>query len=89
MNYRVRYSDGFARDLRRLDPQIAKRILRFLTDRVDGTDDPRVFGAALQGSRFEGLWRYRVGDWRIVVEIQDDELIVLALQAGHRREIYE
>ncbi len=89
MTYQVSYTDGFARDLKRLDPQIARRIVAFLTERVAGSDDPRELGQALRGSHLSGLWRYRVGDWRITADIQDDALTVLALHAGHRRDIYE
>ncbi len=89
MTYQVSYTDGFARDLKRLDPQISRRIVVFLTERVAGSDDPRELGQALRGSRLGGLWRYRVGDWRVIADIQDDILTILALRAGHRRDIYE
>ncbi len=77
------------RDLEKLDPQIARRIERFLYERVDKLDDPRSIGEALRGSKLGEFWRYRVGDWRIICEIQDAKLIVLALRVGNRREIYE
>lgn len=66
MTYEVIYTDSFARDLKGLDPQIARRIVAFLAQRIDGTDDPRQYGQALQGARLGDLWRYRVGDWRII-----------------------
>ena len=62
MSYQVVYSGSFARDLRGLDPQVARRIVAFLALRIDGTEDPRQYGQALQGSRLRDLWRYRVGD---------------------------
>lgn len=77
------------RDLEKLDPQVRRRIERFLYERVNGIDNPRRFGAALKGSKFGELWKYRIGDWRIVCEIQDANLIVIALKVGHRREVYE
>ncbi len=89
MTYDVSYTDGFTRDLKRLDPQVARRLVAFLSERVAGADDPRELGQALRGSRLGGLWRYRVGDWRIIADIQNDTLTVLALHAGHRRDIYE
>ncbi len=88
MTYLVSYTDSFARDLNDLDPQIARRIVAFLAQRIDGTDDPRQYGHALRGARLGNLWRYRVGDWRIIADIQDDTLTILALHTGHRSDIY-
>jgi mRNA interferase RelE/StbE len=77
------------RDLDKLDPQVTRRIERFLYERVATLDDPRSIGEALRGSKLGEFWRYRVGDWRIICEIQDAKLVVLALRAGHRREVYK
>ncbi len=77
------------RDLDKLDPQVTRRIERFLYERVAALVDPRSIGEALRGSKLGEFWRYRVGDWRIVCEIQDAKLVVLALRVGHRREVYE
>lgn len=52
-------------------------------------DNPRSIGQALHGEKFGELWRYRVGDWRIICQIQDAKLVVVALPVGHRREVYE
>ncbi|HNO60509.1 MAG TPA: type II toxin-antitoxin system RelE/ParE family toxin, partial [Plasticicumulans sp.] len=56
--------------------------------RLAPLDDPRSLGAALQGARFEGLWRYRVGDYRIIARLQDDTLHILVVHIGHRRDVY-
>jgi mRNA interferase RelE/StbE len=77
------------RDLDKLDPQVTRRIERFLYERVATLVDPRSIGEALRGSKLGELWRYRVGDWRIICEIQDAKLVVLALRVGHRREVYK
>lgn len=77
------------RDLDKLDPQVTRRIERFLFERVARLENPRSIGEALRGSKLGEFWKYRVGDWRIICKIQDDKLIVLALQIGHRREVYE
>jgi len=80
--------DSFAeKQLRKLDRQVQKRLLDWLWDRIEGCKNPRHFGEPLRGD-LTGLWRYRVGDYRIVCEIQDEKLVVLALALGHRREIY-
>lgn len=76
------------RDLDKLDPQVTRRIERFLYERVAPLDNPRSIGEALQGSKLGEFWKYRVGDWRIICEIQDAKLVVIALRVGHRREVY-
>jgi mRNA interferase RelE/StbE len=61
--------------------------LRYLRERIAGAEDPRRFGQALTGDA-KGLWRYRVGDYRIVAAIEDDRFVVLVVTVGHRREMY-
>ena len=79
---------GFAeKQLRKLDKPIQRRLIDWLEDRIDGCKNPRHFGESLRGE-MAGLWRYRVGDYRVMCEIQDQQLVVLALAVGHRREIY-
>ncbi len=87
--WRVEIVGAARRDLDRLDPQITRRIERFLFERLAPLDNPRSIGEALRGPRFGELWKYRVGDWRILCKIQDEALIVLTLQVGHRRDVYE
>lgn len=84
--WRVVYSDDFTRDAKKLDRQVRTRIFRAL-EAAAGTGDPRVRGKALTGP-YTGFWRYRIGDWRVIVEIQDNELTILALRLGHRSNIY-
>lgn len=87
MAWTVEISDVAEKQLHRLDRQVRKRILDWLDDRIEGCKDPRHFGEALRGD-LSGLWRYRVGDYRIICQIHDDRLVVLALAVGHRREVY-
>jgi mRNA interferase RelE/StbE len=84
----VEVSESALRELDKLDPQHARRILKFLDDRVAGSDDPRAVGQALQGTKLGEFWKYRVGDYRLICKIVDERLIVLVLRIGHRREIY-
>jgi mRNA interferase RelE/StbE len=84
----VEVSESALRELDKLDPQHARRILKFLDDRVAGSDDPRTVGQALQGARLGEFWKYRVGDYRLICKIVDERLIVIVLRVGHRREIY-
>jgi mRNA interferase RelE/StbE len=88
MAYGVELSAEVARELGKLDRQQAKRILKFLQERVAKLDDPRSIGKALHGSRLGEFWKYRVGDYRFICKIEDDRLIVLVLRVGHRKEIY-
>ena len=85
--WRVEFDRGAARDLRKLGLDAERRVLRFLRERVAGSANPRRLGQALTGDR-KGLWRYRVGDYRIVAAIEDDRFLVLVVTIGHRREVY-
>jgi len=79
---------GFAeRQLKKLDRPVRQRILDYLDDRIEGCKTPRHFGEPRKGGG-GGLWRYRVGDYRVICQIRDDLLVVLALAVGHRREVY-
>jgi mRNA interferase RelE/StbE len=88
MAYAVEFSAAADRELGKLDAAQAKRILKFLHDRVAKLDDPRSIGEALRGSRFGELWKYRVGPFRLICKIEDDRLVVLILRVSHRRGLY-
>jgi len=83
----INFADTAERQLKKLDKQIARRIVDYLDERIAGSANPRDTGKALSGP-FGGLWRYRVGDYRIICDIQDENLRVLVLQLGSRREVY-
>ena len=87
MAWTVEVSDYAEKQLCKLDKPIQKRLLDWLEDRIEGCKNPRHFGEPLRGE-MAGLWRYRIGDYRVICEIQDKQLVVLALAIGHRREIY-
>ena len=76
------------KNLDQLDPGIARRILAYLNDRVASSDDPRSIGQALKGSRLGEFWKYRVGDYRIIANIEDNALRVLVIKIGNRRDVY-
>ncbi|HUX62975.1 type II toxin-antitoxin system RelE/ParE family toxin [Sulfuricella sp.] len=88
MAWRVEFSPAADRELDKLDPQHAKRILKFLFERVAALDDPRSIGEALKGASLGAFWKYRVGDYRIVCAIEDEALRVLVVRVGNRREVY-
>ena len=85
--WRVEFLPRALRSLAKLAEQDRARILRFLRERVATADDPRRIGEALKGPP-SGLWRYRVGDFRIIVSIEDERITVLVLDLGKRRKIY-
>lgn len=87
MVWTVDYSDTAKGQLRKLDKPTARRIVDFMDERIAGPDDPRRTGKALSGP-LGGFWRYRVGDCRVICEVQDGALRVLVVQVGNRREVY-
>lgn len=88
MAWQIELADSASKQLAKLDPQIARRILLFLRDRVAPLDDPRSIGEALRGKELGEFWKYRVGDWRIIADIEDDVLLITVIRLGNRREIY-
>lgn len=88
MRYKVKLSAKVQKQLRKLDKGTAALIVRYLYKNIDNTENPREKGKALVGNH-AGQWRYRVGDYRVICEIIDDELVVMAVTLGHRREIYK
>ena len=75
------------KELKKLDNKIQSQVFHFLDRLTENHESPRVLGLALQG-RSKKLWRYRVGDYRLICAIEDHRLIILVLAVGHRREIY-
>lgn len=88
MVWTINYSDRALKSLRKMDKQTARRIVDFMELRIAVAADPRQSGKPLKGELGE-FWRYRVGDYRILCEIRDNELIILAATIGHRREVYD
>lgn len=87
MVWTIDYADTAKRQLRKLDKQTARHIVDFMDERIAGLENPRSTGKALTGPLGE-FWRYRVGDYRVICDIQDDILRVLVVQVGNRRAIY-
>ena len=88
MAWAISYTETARKQLRKLDPQSARRIVDFMDERIAGQSDPRRTGQALTGPLLGAYWRYRVGDYRIICEIQDRALCVLVIEIGNRKEIY-
>lgn len=88
MAWRVELAASAAKQLRKLDPQVAARILAFLRDRVAPLDDPRSLGEALRGKELGDFWKYRVGDWRIIADLDGGVMLITVVRVGNRREVY-
>ncbi len=86
--WKIEFQRAAVKQLGALTKSDANRIVSFLTDRIARDGNPRRTGAALQGSELGNFWRYRVGDYRIICDIQDHKLVVLVVEIGHRRDIY-
>ena len=86
LDWKIEFRPGASRSLKKLPRKMQERILEFLTTRIPS--DPRRLGDALQG-RLKGLWRYRVGDYRIICLLQNEIVTVVVVEIGHRRDIYE
>ncbi|MCF2133604.1 MULTISPECIES: type II toxin-antitoxin system RelE/ParE family toxin [Burkholderiaceae] len=89
MAWQVKVETAAAKELKKLGPPQAERVLRFLFDRVAKLDDPRSMGEALKGVKLGEFWEYRVGDYRVIAKIQDDELLILVVRIGNRRAVYK
>lgn len=87
MTWKVKFDPHALKELSRLDKPAQQRILRFLRQRIETGEDPRRLGGPLHGPR-KDLWKYRIGDCRLICDIQDDKVRVLVLRVGHRREVY-
>ena len=87
MAWNVEFLDTAKRQLRKIDKNWQAAILDYLEDEIAPLQDPRSRGKSLVGDK-QGLWRYRVGDYRILCEIRDTELVITAVAIGHRREVY-
>lgn len=88
MAWQIKFDEAAKKDLAKLDKQIARRITAFLHDRVASLDNPRSIGEALTGSKLGEFWKYRVGSYRIICDIQDGAVCVLVLKVGKRSEVY-
>ncbi len=89
MTWRIEFDDAAKKELAKLDKPLAKRITKFLRERVAVLDDPRSIGEALHGAKLGEFWKYRVGDYRIVARIEDGALCILIVRIGNRREVYK
>ncbi len=88
MNYKVEFTEKSLKELKKTDKTISRLILAWIRKNLEGCENPRIHGKALQGN-LSSLWRYRVGDYRIIAEIEDEKIIILIMNIGHRKDIYK
>lgn len=87
MKYDVELTERFKKEFRKLDKYTQKLIRAWINKNLVGCEDPRQHGKGLTANR-SGQWRYRIGDYRLICNINDGKLIILALSVGHRRDVY-
>lgn len=85
--YQVFSTPRFEKELKKLDRYTMLMIKSWITKNLENCEDPRIHGKALSADR-KGQWRYRIGDYRLLCEIDDSQVIILALSVGHRRDVY-
>lgn len=88
MKYQVEYTGSAVRQLKKMDRKIAALIVAFIEERLVDCDNPRLYGKALKDAFIE-IWRYRVGDYRILARIEDDQVNIVVVETGHRRDVSE
>lgn len=87
MTYKVIVTEKAKKQLKKLDNSVSSLIIGWLRRNLEGCDNPKQHGKALVGNH-AGQWRYRIGDYRLICNIDDDKIIILVLEVGHRKEIY-
>jgi mRNA interferase RelE/StbE len=88
MIWKVEFDNRARKEFRKLDSEAQSRILKWLRKNLATDEDPRRMGKSLKG-RMKGLWRYRVGDYRIISQIQDENILILVVRIGQRGDIFE
>ena len=83
----ISFDERALKELKRLDVTVQREIIRYFKERIAVCENPRLFGKGLS-SNLSGLWRYRLGKYRVICQIKDNELIILVVSVGHRKNIY-
>ncbi len=88
MAWRIEFDPAAVEELSSLDREVQRRILKVLRERIAPLEDPRSLGEPLHGKDLGSFWKYRIGDYRVICDIQDKVISILVLRIGHRREVY-
>ena len=89
MTNQIDFDKNAAKELKKLDNQVAVRILKFLKEKLLTAKDPRELGEALKGSKLGEFWKHRIGSYRIITEIIDNKMTILVIKIGDRKEVYK
>lgn len=88
MIWKIEFDSDVEKDLKKLGHTAQKRIIKYLKEKISTSSDPRSLGKPLSGD-LNGIWRYRVGDYRILAKIEDEQFVVLVVHVGHRKNVYD
>ena len=88
MKYKVVFTDRAKKQIKKLDRSVAALIIGWIEKNLENCENPRIYGKNLIANK-SGQWRYRIGDYRIICEIQDEKITILVLEVGHRKSIYQ
>ena len=88
MSYSIELTERFEKELNKLDKYTRSIIIKWIDKNLEGCSDPRNKGKALTGN-LKGLWRYRIGNYRLICQINDSKLVILAMTVGNRKDIYK
>lgn len=89
MSWKIEFGAGAAKELKKIGKQDARRIINFLRKRVLAAEHPRAVGEPLRGPKLGRFWKYRVGHFRIIAEIEDSVLVIFVVRVGHRSKVYK
>ena len=87
MTWRIEFDAGVEKDLKKLGHIAQKKILKYIKEQIMTSKNPRALGKPLSG-KLNDIWRYRVGDYRLLAKIEDGQLVILVIHAGHRKDVY-
>ena len=87
-SYKLIYSKDFQKLFKKFDPAVQKLVASYIKHILENAENPRLHGKALKGDK-KGFWRYRISDYRLIVKIEDDKLIILILTFGYRSNVYK
>ena len=87
MAWKIEFEKSAKKEIKKIDRQAQRVILRFLREKIATNENPRRFGGPLSRN-LAGLWKYRIGDYRLICDIQEEKVVVLVLRVGHRSKIY-
>ena len=88
MVYKLEFSKRFDRQFSKLDKSTQRYMFNWLIKHLDNVENPRYSGKSLTGNK-QGLWRYRIGNYRVIVDISDTNCVIIAVEVGHRKFIYK